>query len=258
MKKSIILFTALALAINVNAQDSSDNDGITIDLDKYTIHIIQKDSSELDSADLVDEIEKHQHWSGVFLGVNGYSTPNNSLNMPTDYNFLELDYSKSIHFAINFMEQDIQIYKEYVKVVTGLGIDWNSYSFKKNIRLTPNSDTIAAVIDSIADFEKNKLKTTFITLPLMLAFNTSDDPEKAFHIAAGVVLGYNIGSKTDETYKPKVKSNYNLFPFRYGLTMTVGYGNFILYGSHALSPLFEDGEGPKLHPFTMGLRLTSF
>jgi len=265
-KKSIMLLIALALVITVKAQDKPNKEVVTIDMDKYKILIIQKDTaaSESDTAAVEDDEDKHKHWSGVYLGVNGYSTPSNSLDVPNQYDFLELDYSKSIHFAINFMDKDIQIYKEYVKIVTGLGIDWNSYSFKNNIRLVPNSDVIAAVTDSVADFEKNKLKTTFVTLPLLLAFNTNEDPEKAFHFAAGAVLGYKLGSKTkqkytieDETYKPKIKSNYNLFPFKYELTVRVGYGNFNLYATHALSPLFEDGEGPKLHPFTMGIRLTS-
>lgn len=255
---------------------ATEDDTTKIKIGKVKIWIIgDKDMVTINNGDTVVEVQndtaasvdkkkpkRNKHWAGLEIGVNGYVTPTYTLSPPAEYDFLELNYAKSVNFNFNFLEKDIRIVKEYVKLITGLGLTFNSYSFKQNMTLIPGGDTIRAIQDTLINFQKNKLKTTFITLPVMLAFNTSADPEKALHIAVGIVFGYKLGSKTkqkyetgDEKYKPKVKSDFNLLPFRYSARVGVGYGNFNLYATYALSSLFNKDEGPELHPFTLGIRI---
>jgi outer membrane protein with beta-barrel domain len=215
-----------------------------------------------DKEDDEDDEHENKHWAGLELGLAGYVTPSYTLNPPGGYDFLELDYSRSLNFNLNFWEQDINIVKEYVRLVTGLGFEFSSYSFKNNVNLLPNNPEVAAFTDTIITYQKNKLKTSWITLPLMLGFSTNKDRKKAFHLAAGAVVGYKIGSKLKQKYEldgqkymPKVKSQYNLLPYRYGLRASIGYGNLNVYATYALSSMFEKNEGPELHPFTLGVRL---
>lgn len=209
-----------------------------------------------------DGKDDFKHWSGIDIGVNGYLNSNNGTSLPSSYKFLELDYGRSLTWSINFVEKDIHIYKNYVNLVTGLGFEFNSYSFKHNITLDPDTSFMAATWDSLINYDKNKLKTTFINLPLMLEFNTSNNPKKAVHIAGGVVLGYKLGSKTKQEfefegreYEVKDKDDYNLSPFRYSATVRAGYGGFTVFANYALSPLFEKDKGPKVYPFSAGISL---
>ncbi|MCZ8285345.1 MAG: hypothetical protein O9353_07790, partial [Bacteroidia bacterium] len=54
------------------------------------------------------------------------------------------------------------------------------------------------------------------------------------------------------------KDSYNMNPFRLNAHASVGYRNFTLYADYALTPLFENGKGPELYPFTFGVKLISF
>jgi hypothetical protein len=68
------------------------------------------------------------------------------------------------------------------------------------------------------------------------------------------------------TKKLKDKQNYNLNPFRYGVTLRVGAGNFTVYSYYSLSTLFKEGKGPNdgngaysdITNFTVGISLAAF
>ena len=44
--------------------------------------------------------------------------------------------------------------------------------------------------------KKNRFKSTFVNVPILLEFNTHKNPTKSFHIALGVIGGYKLGSRT--------------------------------------------------------------
>jgi len=58
-----------------------------------------------------------------------------------------------------------------------------------------------------------------------------------------------------ETYKRKVKDDFNVNPFKYDLIARIGYGKFTMFGTYSLSTLFESGKGPVVYPFTAGISL---
>ncbi|MBL7935230.1 MAG: outer membrane beta-barrel protein, partial [Bacteroidia bacterium] len=155
----------------------------------------------------------------------------------------------------------------YVNLVVGLGFEWNQYEFSNKTRLNPDSSYTHGVIDSTNTFsyQKNRLKSTFINVPVLLEFNTHKNPKKAFHIAFGVIGGYKLGSRTRQiveqngrTIKYVKKDDYNLNPFRVNAHASIGYHNLTIYADYALTPLFENGKGPELYPFTIGVKLISF
>lgn len=283
MKKIIAILAIAAFTTNVVAQDkinkigkldsintdkkkdslwiTTKNDTTRINLKNTNLQILivenKNDSSWISCKD-ENKKKKNRHWRGLYLGVNGYVTSDYSLSLPAKSNFMELNYAKSIHFGMNCFEKDIHLFKDYAMLVTGIGFDFNNYALKNNISLLSNKDSVWGITDTVHNFSKNKLKTTFITVPLMLAFNTNEDSKKAFHFAAGVVFGYKIGSKVkqiDDDVKTKIKGDYNINPFRYDATVRVGFGNYNLYASYALNSLFEKGKGPELYPFTMGIKI---
>lgn len=203
-----------------------------------------------------------KYWEGLDIGVNGYLTPQNSLNVQAGYPFLELDYARSRSFSWNIAQYNVPIAKHYVQLVTGIGLEWNSYAFRNNWTLTPDSPTVSATEETI-DFSKNKLKTTWVNVPLLLEFNTSKNEDKNFHFAAGVTGGYNIfRNRVKQEYeidgfegKRKIKDDHNVNPFRYQLTARVGYGDFSIFANYAMNEFFKENRGPALHGFSGGFSL---
>jgi hypothetical protein len=116
--------------------------------------------------------------------------------------------------------------------------------------------------DSLNTFDKNKLRTTYIKVPVMLEFNTSEDPKRSFHIAAGVIGGVRIGSITKQEYKVddakhknRVKDDFNFSPITLDAAFRIGYGNLTLFANYGLTPLFEKDKGPEVYPVTVGLAI---
>lgn len=208
---------------------------------------------------------KNKYWAGFDVGVNGFLTPAGSFEPQTGYEFLELNYAKSLCMNLNILEHGFNIYDEYIKVVTGLGFEFNSYNFENNVTLLPNQPTISYITDSTRSLNANKLNTTFVNVPLLLGFSTNENPNKAFHVSAGVVAGYRIGTKYkqkyiqgNEEYKNTTRSNFNLTPYRVSARAAVGYNDFNLYATYSLTEFFQNNEGPALHPFSIGLQIIPF
>jgi hypothetical protein len=218
-----------------------------------------------EKCDTCKKYEPFKHWAGFEMGVNGYLNDANGFSMPAGYDFLQLNYAKSFNYNLNILEKDVKLYKEYVKLISGLGFEFNSYSFDNDMRLINGGTSIAGFNDSLKHFKKNKLNTTHVTVPLMIAFNTGKNPNKSFHFSAGLLFGYRIGTRykqkyeyLGENYKNVTRSNYHLSPYRYGIRASIGYGDFNLYATYALSDMFMQNKGPELHPFSIGLRILPF
>lgn len=208
-----------------------------------------------------DEDDHISHWAGVRVGVNGY-LHNNSLPIPASHEFLELDYARSVSVDLNLIEKDFKLYKQHVELVTGLGLRFANYTFKSKYATLDNTDPLGATIDSTVALDKNKLRATYLTAPLMLGFSTSKKESRALRFAAGAQVSWRMGSKLkqqynigSETYKPKVRSDYDLNPFLFHAVAAVGYGPVNVFASYGLNTLFEEDKTLALTPFDVGLQL---
>ena len=221
------------------------------------------DEDNKDKAEKKDEVKSI--WAGFEIGVNGYLTPGGSSDFPKKYNFLELNYKKSICLNLNVWEQNFKLYKNYIALTTGAGFEFNRYYFDNNITLQPINDTVIGY-DSGIDFSKNCLKASYINVPLLLEFNTHSNPKKSFHLAAGIIGGYNLSTKvkqvyelSNKTYKNKVKNDYNMNPFKLAATVRAGYGKVNFFATYGLMPFFQEkAVAPELTAFTVGVTLIHF
>jgi hypothetical protein len=235
------------------------NDTVTVNIGGYNLNIFENNNKGKKKK----KSQEYKPWAGIGIGVNGFLNASNSFDLPANYDFLKLNYGKSIGVELNLFEKDIAIIGEYLQLVTGIGFDFANYKFASNTRLIDNADSIFGYVDTIHVYNKTKLATSFITLPLLVEINTGADPKKALHLSAGLLLGYNLGARTKVVYhdnnekkKIKEKGTYNINPFRYGVTARIGVGEDVaIFANYALSPLFKNGEGPEMYPFTMGLEL---
>jgi hypothetical protein len=271
MKKLALAFIALISASAMSAQTTpADRDTTTIDFGKTQVIILStptNDSLSSDSVNITPPDFKSEltHWAGLDLGVNFLLNSDNKTTLAQNDEWLELDQARSLSWRINFYEEKIRIIKDYVGITTGLGLSWNSYTFNNNVNLNVTSDSTFGVIDSLPEYSKNKLRATYLHLPVMLEFNTSRNPDKSFHLAAGVVGGWKIGSihkqefeLDGQNYKVRVKDNFNLSPLTLDLTARVGYKNFTVWATYGLTPLFKDNKGPEVFPVSLGITLIPF
>lgn len=212
---------------------------------------------------------RHQNWAGIELFENGYLTPDGDVTLPPSQDYMSANYGiRNLGWNLNIFEKDFRFANNHLQVVTGLGFSFNAFNLKNKTTLNPDSsytNNLSTINAPNISLIKNKLKESFITVPLLLELNTSRKEKRNFHIAAGVIGGLKLGSREkqvftedNKTYRDVRKDDFNLFPFKLDATVRVGYGHFTMFATYSLTPLFEYGKGPELYPFSIGLRIIPF
>ncbi len=205
------------------------------------------------------------NWSGFELGINGYLSPSNDLNLQGDAELIDLRYEKSVIVNINFFQQSFPLIKNNLGVYTGVGLSFNNYRFDNQTRIVHNREGLTFFEDE-NPMRKNKLTLTWITVPLMLELQTDGRKRsERFHMAGGMVLGTRIGTHTKYVYddqgkkrKEKDYNNFHVPPFRFDLQGRIGWGRVNLFANYSLNSLFLADKGPELYPFSVGIRLVNW
>lgn len=256
----------------LDTKGKDDSDSTIYNFKRKKIIIIDKFPDALVNEDSVInkntyDSDEFKHWTGFSMGVNGYMNAPGDISLPASKNYMDLNYPSSFNFQFNIFERQFNIIKNNFKIVTGFGFDYHSYDFANKITLNPDSSYTGATIDSTGafGFKKNRLRMTYLQVPLLLEFNTSNDPEKTFHIAFGVIGQFLVSSRTKQKfgdekfeYEKTRKDSYNLSPFAAKAHVNLGYRGWTVFGEYSLTQLFQSGKGPELYPFTVGVRLVPF
>ena len=200
------------------------------------------------------------HWVGFEMGINTLVDQNFSTTPPSGYGFLKPRIEKSIALNFNLVDAEVKLYRRNIMLVTGFGLSINNYRFKSDAYLAPGVDSIVAISDPDVSLTKNKLVAEYINVPLLIEFNTSENPKRTFHLATGVIGGFRVAShlkliksSNGDAAKVKIYDDFNLNPFRCDATVRLGYGNFTMFGSYGLLNMFKDNRGPDMVPFTAGI-----
>ena len=239
--------------IKVIIYEEKDDVEITIDEKGDTIVNVGKNHKKKDHFEL--------GWEGLSVGSNGALTYDNKTILPEEMSFIEIDYARSNSVALNFADLEISFGK-YVGIGTGFGIQWNRYGIKNNYNIKFNEDSIYGVATPDYQYNRNVLKATYITMPLLLELHTNTTHSKSFNISIGVIGGFKLGSKLKQNYdyegrnyEFKTKGHYHFNPFQAYATARIGYGDVSLFANYGLTRIFEEGRGPQLYPFQFGLHL---
>lgn len=264
--------TASSITKVLDSKDKEGSDSTIYNFKKKKIIIIDKFPEALANEDSLLNKETYdsddfKHWTGFSMGVNGYMNAPGNISLPASQSYMDLNYPSSFNFQFNLFERQFNIIKNNFKIVTGFGFDYHSYDLANKTTLNPDSSFTAGTIDSSGafGFKKNRLRMTYLQVPLLLEFNTSNDPEKTFHIAFGVIGQFLISSRTKQKfgdekfeYEKTRKDSYNLSPFTAKAHVNLGYRGWTVFGEYSLTQMFQSGKGPELYPFTVGVRLVPF
>lgn len=243
--------------------DSTVSDTTRIELKNSYITIVNK-SKKSDDDDDDDWNPKYQltWWNGIDIGVNGIMNDDFGLSLSQDASsgMLEPQYGKSRYIALNTAQLKGRIVKDYVGIVTGISFQIYNWKFSGSDELAFQGDSMSLSPTGVRNVSKNKLRASYIGVPLLLEFNTSLDPDKAFHISAGVVGKVRIGNMYKQKYsfegndnKATLKGDLGLNRWAADATLRIGYRKLTFFGQVGLLPLFDNEGTDDVYPFAVGL-----
>ncbi len=223
---------------------------------------------DLDSEDdSEDESPKRKrksdaHWAGVDLGFTMLMNDNFNTDFATTP-YWKNDPARSIVWNLNLLEHKFNFGTPFVGLTTGVGFSFTSVAFRDGYIINSSADSLFAVLDTVNTYSKNKLKASYLTIPLLLEFNTNTNSDKNFYLAAGVVGGVRMTSKIKRNgefadgkeFEEREKGTYSLSPFKLDAALRMGYGSFGVFANYSLLPLFESGKTVEVYPLTFGLSL---
>ncbi len=274
----------------------------------YTLSVAQSDSSAP-----TPQKKLSTHWIIFDLGISNYfdqtnySVPNSYLfnrlgaaafipgatkPLPLSESDFNVNTFKSLNINIWLMMQRLSLYKNYVNLKYGLGVELNNYKYKtaSNISyLTKNPFVLDAtpstpiVFRDSIQFSVNKLAVDYVTIPLMLDFLTRPGGgiKKGLSISLGISAGYSYSYRNKQVSTQRSvqvnKGDFNIEKFKYSYVaefglgpvklkgihkpkifyrLLVGFGKIRLYGSYTPKGLYVSGLNAK--PYTVGLRFVNW
>ena len=278
MKKGLLTLLLFAFGMAIYAQEESDSTQLskdttyTIEWGKKTIIIVDKgdiDDDEDEDTDIKITIGKNRqrfnHYAGIDFGLNGMVNEAMSVSLRDDEMFMDQNYWGSWYLAFNIVDEYIPFWEEKIGMTIGFGIEFNKYKLSRSYDIVNVNDSTFGIVDSMKVIDKNLFKSTMLNLPIMLETNLGKDAEHSFHLSAGAMLSYRLGSKTKqkysldgEKYKDKSRGDFNMEEWRLSLVARVGYGRFTVFANYSLTPFFKEDRGPELYPFSVGIALVPF
>lgn len=179
----------------------------------------------------------------------------------------------SRHFNVYFMIDKPFRTSPKFSVAFGLGIGSSNIFFSDTyINLKSNTSTLPFTnVSKQNHFDKYKLTTAFLELPLELRFVTNPaQPDKGFKIALGVKGGLILSAHTkgknlvdssgrsvyDQKYIQKESEKRFINNTRAAVTGRIGYGHISVDGSYQVTSFLKTGAGPTINPYSIGLTLS--
>lgn len=197
------------------------------------------------------------------IGISALSTPT-TYRLENGVDPFELRLLKSLNLNLHLVQQRVSLADRYLNLVYGLTIESHRYRFDNPVVLLEDTPEVEFEFFEDRKFKKNRLAYTYLTMPLMFNFKSNPKyPYRSFHLSAGgfagILLGANFKTK-EKGNKEKIKDNYGLNSFRYGLRGEIGYGPLILYTTYSLNNLFDKDKdnGYEVTPFSVGLIIWPF
>lgn len=287
MKKLNMALALLFFALIVNAQETKKDHASTDTVRVGNMIIIKKRNPNKSVVEVSSEKKKKNsrittNWLVTDLGFSNFANntdfalanagpylqPNGNPFSKRDFNLRD---GKSINVNIWLFMQRLDLIKKNVGIKYGIGLELNNYRFKSSSLLSfresgapypggPLLNEPFVYRDSVSGFSKNKLALDYITVPLMLNFQTTPHQGKPrFNIAFGVSAGYLYSQRNKQVSKERGKErnrgDYDLNKFKLAYVGELGLGYVKLYGSYSPTSIFKSETNLKFNPFTIGVRL---
>jgi hypothetical protein len=204
------------------------------------------------------------HIGGLELGFDGFLTDYWSTSLEPEDSYFDLNTTQSYYWNLLLPCLNIPFARHFGLAST-IGLAINKYRFDGNNSIVKGENGVIgpSYPEPGITYSKSKLVTTYAILPLILEAQIPlSNSHRTINIGAGVIGAAKLGSHTKVVYytdgkqKEKNKDDFSLNTFRWGATGRLGYEFFQIYGTCYFTSLFEQGKGPELYPFEVGIAFT--
>lgn len=240
MKKALLVSVFSCLGMALFAQDSP-----------------QPEKMKKEKIDLSNRSNDHFM---IQFGFAGWSGTPDTIN--------QSGFSKSFntYFLFDFPFKT----NPHLSMAFGPGIATDHILFSKtHVGIRDNTSSIYFTnVSDTNHYKKTKLATAYLEAPIEFRYSADPLKGKGFKAAAGIKVGTLLNAHTrntkyetsggtslnDHTLKESSKTFFN--KTRISFMARVGMGHISLYGSYQVSPLFKDGRGPVVKPWSIGITLS--
>ena len=210
-----------------------------------------------------EKIDMSNRANDHFLVQLGYTK---WAGIPDTINTSGLSKSINAYFMFDFPFKT----NPHLSMAFGPGIASDHIVFTKtNVGIKDLTSTIRFTnVSDTNNFKKTKLATVYLEAPIEFRYTANPVTGKGLRTANGVKVGTLLNAHTRNTkYQNKAGSSLNDFTLkessknffnktRISVMGRIGMGHISLYGSYQLTPLFKDGMGPVVKPFSIGITLS--
>ena len=186
--------------------------------------------------------------------------------IPDTINTAGLSKSINVYFMFDFPFKT----NPHLSMAFGPGIASDHIVFTKtNVGIKELTSTLHFTnVSDTNNFKKTKLATVYLEAPIEFRYTANPVTGKGIRTAIGVKVGTLLNAHTRNTkYQNKAGNSLGDFTLkeasktffnktRISVMGRIGMGHISLYGSYQLTPLFKDGMGPVVKPFSIGITLS--
>ena len=217
------------------------------------------------------------NWVIVDIGFNNYSDQTNYSSAssflynrpgaaPLGKSDFALNAGKSINVNIWAFMQKLNLVNHQLFLKYGLGVELHNFRYKSSISYLEQNPFVSGIApapivfrDSVT-FSKNKLAADYVSVPLMLTFQSSQSRHKGISLSVGVSAGYLYSQRNKQVSQERGKQtnggNFDLEPFKISYVGELGLGPIRLYGSYTPKSIYQ--RGMDIRPYTFGIRLSNW
>jgi hypothetical protein len=197
---------------------------------------------------------------GVFLVEFGFLRP---LNASDDFN-TGFWGSRSVNIYYQYPFR-IGASNSRLAFVPGIGLGMDRFKFRNNRTLGRADGNELVMTETSFVINKSQLITNYLDAPIEFQFTANpSDPSRSFKASVGLRAGFRIAGFTkviyreeNEKVKEKIRRDWNLSRYRYGIYGKVGIGHFSAFVYNNISTLFTKGDAPgdDINTYSMGAAL---
>lgn len=200
----------------------------------------------------------NSHWNGFGVGFT---------NLPEQTNFdgelaSVVNSGTSLQYNLDIGDATCGIGISSMRIVLGMGIQFNSVHLQTNKAIeVVDYKSVITTTASGADYNTSRLHFTYLTVPLLLEYNSPGRGFSTFFINAGVVGKIKTASSSKVWYnedgrkkKLKMPGELNIRPVSFDFIAQAGFGDFGVFATYSPLDLFMNNKGPKGNQVALGLK----
>lgn len=176
---------------------------------------------------------------------------------------------RSANISLNIVSQDMNIYKNRVRISYGIGINnyYLKYKNTQNVYFMDGAGHLNSFNDTVNTYNKNRMDVRYINIPVTLEYH---DKKDKFKIAAGVEFGINgrvkmtqKGERSEGDFTNKFEKDLKINPTQINAIVKIGIDNISLYGRYSVTNMYKNdafaaGQNPSQHLVSVGVCIGGF